>query len=130
LVIDDACALRNWRRQLRLFGPIPETLPVLFQFPQLTPEQNLTMTTLTQEYQQACGCASASVFMSVSTVGSIATFLAIGGDLLTLRGAHVLALGGIAALSAVCGKLLGLVWARWQLIRIADNLSETMGVTH
>jgi len=124
LVVDDADSLRNWRRQLRLIGRIPEPEPVLFQFSQLTPEQNLSATNLAREYQQACGCASGSVFMSVATVGAIAMFLAVGGDILALRGSHVLALAGIAALSAVSGKLLGLVWARWQLVRIADDLSR------
>jgi len=122
LVIRDAAALHDWRRQVRFVGRMRNTPPVLFQFSQLPPERNLGMSALAREYQQACGCASASLFMSVGVAAMIAWFFATGGQLAGLSPVHVLALGGVAVLSALTGKLLGLVWARWQLIQIADDI--------
>lgn len=126
LVIRDSASLQRWRKQLRTLTRARNLPAVLFQLPELSYEQNRSLSALAGGYQKACGCTSGSFFMSVTVVALIVSYFVSGGHLSGLHLTHVVSLVGLTSLAALSGKLLGLLWARWQLVRLATHLYDTL----
>ena len=122
-MIRDLVSLQAWRCQLRNVSPRP--LPVVeFRLPELAPEQNRSFTLLASGYRGACGCSSSGLFMSVAVVATIISYLAGGGELGGVDAQRLLAFVGIVVVASLLGKLAGLAWARWQLVRLAVAVYE------
>jgi hypothetical protein len=122
LVIRDSASFQTWRRQLHaitLTGNLPA---VLFQLPELSYEKNQGMSALATSYQKACGCASGGFFMSLTVAAIVVSYFVSGHHLSDINLRRVLSFIGAAVLAAVVGKLLGLFWARWRLLRLAANI--------
>ena len=77
-----------------------------------------------QEFSGACGCASSGFFMSVTVVATVVSYFASGNHLSNITLPHVLSIVGITVLAALSGKLLGLFWARWRLLRLATRMHD------
>ncbi|MDO9371821.1 MAG: hypothetical protein Q7U07_04430 [Gammaproteobacteria bacterium] len=60
--------------------------------------------------------------MSVTVVAVIVSYFVSGNHLSNINLLHVLSLVGITVLAALSGKLLGLFWARWRLLRLATSV--------
>lgn len=122
LVIGDLASLQMWRRQLRNIMQ-PRNLPaVQFQLQEFSGEQNRNFSALAGGFQRACGCASGGFFMSVTVVAIIVSYFVSGNHLSNINLPHVLSFVGITVLATLCGKLLGLFWARWRLLRLATSM--------
>jgi hypothetical protein len=122
LVIRDSASFQTWRRQLRaitLTGSLPT---VLFQLPELSYEKNQSVSALASGYQKACGCASGGFFMSLTVVTIVVSYFVSGNHLSDINLRRVLSFIGAVVLAAVVGKLLGLFWARWRLLRLATGI--------
>ena len=123
LVIRDLASLQMWRHQLRNIM-WPRNLPaVQFQLREFSGKQNRSFSALASSFQRACGCASSGFFMSV-TVMVIISYYVSGNHFSSINLRHVLFFLGITALAALSGKLLGLVWARWRLLRLATSMHD------
>jgi hypothetical protein len=95
---------------------------VLFQLPELSYEKNQSVSALANSYQKACGCASGGFFMSLTVVAIVVSYLVSGNHLSNINLRGVLSFMGAAVLAAIVGKLLGLLWARWRLFRLAADI--------
>lgn len=126
LVIRDAALLQAWRQQLRTIRRARNLPAPLFQLPGLSHEQNQSISALANSYQKACGCASGGFFMSATVVATVASFFVSGRHLTNITLTHVVVLVGITALAALSGKLVGLLWARWRLLRLAASIHDTV----
>jgi hypothetical protein len=93
-----------------------------FQLQGLSSEQNQSFSALASSYQNACGCASSGFFMSVTIVAIVASYFTSGNHLSNITLPQILSFVGIAVLAALTGKLLGLFWARWRLLRLATSV--------
>ena len=123
LVIGDTASMVAWRRSL--YVPKPRSLPpVSFQLPELSSEQNQTLSARVRRYAQACGCTLGSVFMSAALMISALVYFRSGRHVTDIGLRQALFLLAIAVFSALTGKLVGLAWARWRLIRIASRLHD------
>jgi hypothetical protein len=123
LVVRDSESLGAWRQKLRTTSGNSHLPAVLFDFAALSDDQNRTLSVLANNYRKACGCASAGFFMSAAIVTTITAYFVFDGRLSAIGLKEVVTLAGIAFLALIFGKSWGLLWARWQLLRLASNLS-------
>lgn len=119
LVIRDSASLQTWRQQLRTMTWTRNLPAVMFQLPDLSFERNRSMSALAKSYQKACGCTSGSFFMSATIVGIVVSYFVSGSHLADINLTHVVFRLGIIVLATLFGKFLGLLWARWRLLRLA-----------
>jgi len=127
--IKDVDSFREWKSELAFrLMPRKESL-VEFKLPQFTSEQNRTFSALLHEYQNACGCTTGGLTMSLAVVTSVFSYFLFGGRLfdIGLRQIGTFLLITIAA--AVFGKLVGLVWARWKLMRLVASIHDSIIVS-
>ena len=123
LVIRDPASLGAWRRHL--YAPtLTKLLPVTFDLPSLSSEQNQVSSALVTAYAHECGCSSGRFFMSAAAVASIIAYFLSGGHLTHIGIRQVISLLVITIFAALSGKLVGLTWARWRLIRVAKSIYE------
>jgi len=124
LVIRDLASLDLWGQQLRNImwsGNLPA---VQFQLQVFSYEQNQSFSALASSLQKACGCASSGFFMSVTVVAIVVSFFVSGNRLSDISLLNALSFVGITVLAALFGKLLGLFWARWRLLRLAARVHK------
>jgi hypothetical protein len=126
LVVRDLAALQEWRRQLHSITSARNLPAPLFQFPKLSDEQNSRASARANGHQKACGCQIGSALMSFTAVALIVWHFASGIHLSNSTLSHVASLAGITVASALLGKLLGLLWARYQLLRLASNIHDVV----
>ena len=126
VVIRDLASLDRWRRQLRSTLRSRDLPIVQFQMRQVSPEQNDGFSALAGALQKACGCGISGFFMTVTIVTMVVSFFVSGNGFSDLTLLQVLSFVGIAVLAALAGKLLGLLWARWRLLRLAGRVHNLM----
>jgi hypothetical protein len=63
--------------------------------------------------------------MSAAVVAMVVSYFTSGNHLSSINLPHVLSFVGITVVAALSGKLLGLLWARWRLLRLA-NMAHNM----
>lgn len=126
LVIRDLASLDLWRQQLRKITWSWNLPAVQFQLPDFSFEQNQSLSALAGSFQKACGCGSGSFLMSLTVVAVIVSYFLSGNRLSNINLRQVLSFVGITVLAALSGKLLGLLWARWRLLRLATGVHNTI----
>jgi len=124
LVIGDLASLDLWRQQLRSIVGSRNLPAVQFQLQEFSCEQNQSFSALASDFQKACGCASGGFFMSVSVVAIIVSYFESGNHLSNINLLNILSFVGITVLATLCGKLLGLFWAWWRLLRLAASVHD------
>jgi len=122
LVIGDLASLDLWKQQLRSIMGSRNLPTVQFQLQEFSCEQNQSFSALESDFRKACGCASGGFFMSVSVVAIIVSYFESGNHLSNIKLLNILSFVGITVLATLCGKLLGLLWARWRLLRLAASV--------
>lgn len=122
LVIRDLASLDLWRQQLRKVTSSRNLPAVQFQLQEFSFEQNQSFSALASSFRQACGCGSGSFLMSVTVVAILVSYFVSGNHLSNINLPKVLSFVCITVLAALSGKLLGLLWARWRLIRLATSV--------
>ena len=122
LAIGDLASLDLWRQQLRSIMWSRNLPAVQFQLQEFSCEQNHSFSALASNFQKACGCASGGFFMSVTVVAFIVSYFESGNHLSNINLLNILSFVGITVLATLCGKLLGLFWARWRLLRLAASV--------
>lgn len=124
LVIRDLASLDLWRQQLRKIMWSRNLPAVDFQLQKFSSEQNQSFSALARGFQNACGCGSGSFLMSVTAVAMLVSYFLSGNGLSNINLRNVLTFVGITVLAALTGKLLGLLWARWRLLRLATSVDN------
>jgi hypothetical protein len=98
-------------------------LPIVqFKLLSLTDEENKIITAKINHYLSECGCTSGSLTMNVTAVFLILIYFISGQHLSDINLNHIFYFIGIVVCSAFTGKLFGLFWARWRLIRLITKL--------
>jgi hypothetical protein len=126
LEIHDLASLDRWKR-IVCSTVWPMELPAVhFALRELSDEQNRSISALAESLRNACGCASSGLFMSVTVVAAVSSYFISGNDSSSLGLVDVLALIGAVVLAALCGKLAGVIWARFRLVRLAASVRQTL----
>lgn len=122
LVIRDLASLDRWRQHLRKIMWSQNLPAVEFQLQEFSFEQNQSFSMLAGGFQKACGCEGGSFLMSVTVVAIVVAYFVSGNHLSNINLRNVLSFVGITVFAALFGKLLGLLWARWRLLRLATSV--------
>jgi hypothetical protein len=126
LVVRDLGSLDLWRQQLRMITWSWNLPAVQFQLQEFSSEQNQSFSALAGSFQKACGCGSGSFLMSFTVAAVIISYFVSGNRFSNINLRQVLSFVGITVLAALAGKLLGLLWARWRLLRLATGVHNTI----
>lgn len=126
LVVDDLRSLRMWRRQLGETVSPRNLSTIRFQLYELSREQNRNISALANSLQSSCGCSSGGLFMSVAVVTMILLYFASGARFSDIGLMRVATFVGVTVFAALSGKLVGLLWARWRLLRLARRTHDAI----
>lgn len=126
VVIRDLASLRQWRQQLRSTLWARDLPIVQFQIRQVSSQQNDSFSVLAGSLQKACGCGIGGFFMTAAIVAMVVSFFVSGNQLSSITLLQVLSFVGITVLASLAGKLFGLFWARWRLLRLATSVRNTI----
>src|SRR3982751_4682232 len=72
--IDNFPAFREWEKSLHRFSVNNKLKSYVFDLPELSFSENLTITTQVDEFSNACGCKSGSAFMSLTLISIVTYF--------------------------------------------------------
>lgn len=125
LLVRDVESLRDWQRQLRVLTPT-RLSGVTFALPELSPEENRSFSVAADSYRKACGCGTGASFMSAAVAGAVVWFFLADRRLSEIALRQVVYLIAIGAVAALSGKLLGLIHARWKLVKLTARALETV----
>jgi hypothetical protein len=124
VVICDLISLQAWQKQLSSFTRTSGLPTVSFQLPALSQEWNQSFSALADSYQNACGCTSGSFLMSLAVVAAVGWFFLSGGQLTGITLTNLIFLVLITVFAALLGKVAGLLWARWKLLKLASEVYD------
>jgi hypothetical protein len=124
VVIRDLASLRLWRQQLRSTLWARDLPIVQFQIRQVSLQQNDSFSALAGSLQKACGCGISGLFMTAAIVAMVVSFFVSGNHFSSITLLQVLSFVGITVLASLSGKLFGLFWARWRLLRLATSVHD------
>lgn len=124
LPIRDCASLQAWRQQLRTLTWTSNLPALLFQLPELSYEQNQSISALANEYRKKCGCSSGGFVMSAAAVAMVTSYFLSGHRVSGISLTHLVNFVVLNALAALSGKFLGLLWARLQLLRLAGSVYD------
>jgi hypothetical protein len=122
ILVCDARSLQMWRRQVRRVTGNRDIPAVVFALPQLPSGRNRSLSILATEYRTACGCTAGGLVMSLAVVTALSIYFWRGGGIGDIRINHLASFVALTAGAAFCGKLLGLLWARWRLLRLGATV--------
>jgi hypothetical protein len=120
LLIRDPASLALWRQHLRRTLHARRLPYVQVRLPGFTAVENVNLSVRASHLQQACGCGTSGLFMSTALVAMLLSFFGGGHGFAEITVMHVASLLGGTVLAGLCGKAAGLLWARWQLLAMAE----------
>jgi hypothetical protein len=124
--IDSLSDFTEWTRTLRKFSLNNELKTYTFNLTEFSVEENQRISGQVTEYHNACGCNTGSLTMTITLVSAVSYFFISGGTISTLSGNDILLGSGITIAGALVGKAIGLLQARWKLIRLAQHLQQQL----
>jgi len=90
--------------------------------PQWDSDQKNHITNMINRYNKKCGCTSGTFVMLLVFTGYILQYFLNGGTFALVGLKELIGLVTYTAVGAISGKLLGLFYARWQLINFVHKL--------
>jgi hypothetical protein len=129
LFIRDLQSLLAWRRLLQTTLQ-PRKLPTIeVRISEFSPTENLNLSARAAQLQNACGCGTSGMFMSATLVSLMLSYFIRGNGFADMTLSHFLALIACMVLAALCGKTLGLLLARWQMLELAAGMRDRIVMT-
>lgn len=126
LLINSHDALGLWGRQCRSLTWTRNLPVVQFQLAEFSRDLNHRFSLRAGNIQKDCGCMSGGLFMSVTVITLIFTYFNSGNHFSNIGLWQVSSFVGITVLATLSGKVLGLLWARWRLIRFASKIHSRL----
>lgn len=125
MIVTSEAELGEWRLDVRRKLFPSAVAPIRFDFPGLLPDQNRHLTLAVARLRQACGCTAGGVAM-IAAIFAI-TLTIYRGDIAVSDIPWLSWFGYIAfiLILSVAGKLAGLMWAHWKLIRLVDTINPS-----
>lgn len=128
--IESFSAFKEWERSLHRFSLNNELKSYVFDLNELSFSENVNLTTQVDEFSNACGCKSGSAFMSLTLISMITYFFISDMKFTDLALFQFLSSFGIVLLAALTGKVVGLLHAHWNLIKLARNIRSQLTSTY
>lgn len=130
VLIDNLSAFKEWSISIRKFQFQNDLVTYNLKLPEFSPDENQTISNQINKYNNACGCETGSLFMSLTLIITIAGYFISGGKFSAITLYQVLWGAGITLFAALVGKGIGLLFARWKLIKLSDGLVERLNVNY
>lgn len=102
-----------------IFSKVPDYKVVL---PSKSEDKNNEISGLLNRYKNECGCFTGGLFMGMSVISIIGYFLGSEAAISDLNVYALFGLAGIVFASSIAGKIVGLLWAKAQMIRIVRRV--------
>lgn len=124
ILITNSAELKQWANGVRRFQSTPKNYK--FDLQGLTSEDNQNISNAVNHYNNACGCKTGGLLMSLTFCGTILFFFITDGALSTVTLGQLLWLIGLAIAGALMGKAIGILWSKWKLIQLSNELLNTI----
>lgn len=119
--------LRKIDRQLRTFSLVSNMPDYQFTIPELSESINQEKSQLLNNYKNECGCSTGSLFMGVSIISIISYYLISKQGISDIDLKNLLLFTVLVIGSALIGKIVGLLWARFRMIQV---VRKTVALTN
>ena len=123
VIIDNFSSFNSWRHELRTFRITDSSETYRINLRELSAAENQQVSDLIKTYNNECGCKTGSFFMSLVFTITVISYFLTGGRFSLIEFKHILWLVGITLIAALTGKLVGLLQARWKLIKLSNEIN-------
>ena len=130
VIIDNPASFAEWRKSIRKISVNNKPLNFVFRLNNFSETENQLISRQANTYHGECGCNSGSFFMTFMMFAAITVYFITGGRFNTIGLTDLAKLAGIVLLSAIAGKIFGLIRARWRLIKLAENIKTRLSEPH
>ncbi len=113
--------LQEIYHQLRTISFIKKGSDYQFFLPELSVAANDEVSQVLNSYKHECGCFLGGLFMGISTLCIVGYYLVFARHTLEINLRHVLLSIMFIITSALIGKMVGLLWARFQMIQVVNK---------
>lgn len=102
-----------------LFNKIPDYKLTL---PSESESKNNQISNLLNRYKNECGCFMGGIFMGMSVIIIISYLMMIEATFSDMGWGAMILVVGIVFVSSIVGKIVGLVWAKVQMLRTVKRV--------
>ncbi len=117
--------LYELHQHLRKFDVYHKAEKYRLKLPQLNADENNHISNIINSYSKNCGCKTASFFMSTAFAMYIVYYFYNGGTFFSSGWDELIWLTVYTLSGAITGKLFGLVYVRWKMIKFIGKLLTT-----
>jgi len=114
--------LYELHQHLRKFDVYHKGEKYKVRLPQLNAEENNHISNIINKYSRKCGCSTGNFVMSLTFVTYIVYYFSKGGTLSSIGADELIWLAVFTLLGAITGKLSGLVYFRWKMLKFIGKL--------
>lgn len=130
VLIDNQSTFIEWSISIRKFRLENDFVTYNLELPELSPDENQMIGNQINRYNNACGCETGSLFMSLTLISIVAAYFISGGKFSTITFSQVIWGAGITLVAALAGKGIGLIFARWKLIKLSESLAQRLNINY
>lgn len=128
ILIYNHTSFKDWTKSLQKFSINNELRNYTFSLPEFTNEENQEISNQVNFYSTACGCKSGSVAMAFAFVTMLCHFFLSDQKFSEIEDYQFLSFIAILLVSAIAGKVMGLLHAHWNLIKLADDVKKRLNI--
>lgn len=126
VLINNPSRLNEWAKSLRMLGGSNESKVFVFDLNEFSFYENATISTQVDYYNTASGSKTSSFLMVLTFLTTISTYFILGGTIPEITITQILTCMGLTILGAMIGKLIGLLNAHWNLIKLAREMQTRL----
>src|SRR5437868_4946089 len=128
-VIKSYTELNELHQHLRKFDVYHKGEKYKMQLPQLDAEENNRITRIVNNYSKKCGGNTKNFVMGVAFAFYIIYYFSKGGTFSSIGVNELISLTAYTLTGAIVGKLSGLIYIRWKMVKFIGRLLATENST-
>ena|SRR6266498_120995 len=121
-VIKTYSELYELHHHLRKFDVYHKGEKYRLQLQQLNAEENNHISSILNKYSRKCGCGTGNLMMSIAFTSYIVYYFLTGGTFSSFGTDELIWLAVSTLLGAIIGKLSGLIYFRWKMLKFISKL--------
>src|SRR4051794_33091535 len=121
-VIKTYAELDDLQQHLRKFDVYHKGEKYKLQLSQLDSDENNRVTDILNTYSRRCGRDTKNFVMGIAFVSYVIYHFLAGGTFSSIAFSELFLLTACTILGAITGKLLGLIYVRWRMIKFVGKL--------
>jgi len=121
-VIKTYTELNELHHHLRKFDVYHKGEKYRLRIPELGAEENNRLSSIINKYSRKCGCSTGNLMMSMAFTFYMAYYFFTGGTFSSFGTDELIWLAVSTLLGAIIGKLSGLIYFRWKMLKFISKL--------